>query len=216
MKSATRILASVLGVYAGLLGATHGILEIRQGDVTPGAFLIQAIGPPCEMNEIWHGCWPAVTVVPNYLVTGVLALLVSLAVVVWAAFFVQRKRGGLILILLSLAMLPVGGGFIPMVIGVIAGAVGTRINTPLAWWRKRLSGNSLRFFAGLWPWPLVVYFLWVASQWLLGHFFNDAMMDAAFALMPFEFGLLLLSIVTGFARDIHKATASRQADAVRV
>jgi hypothetical protein len=46
MKSATGIVASVVGAYAGLLGATHGVLEILQGNVAPGEVMIQAIGAP--------------------------------------------------------------------------------------------------------------------------------------------------------------------------
>jgi hypothetical protein len=46
------------------------------------------------------------TIVPNLLVAGVLTILVSLAVLVFAAAFVQRKNGGLVLILPSIIMLP--------------------------------------------------------------------------------------------------------------
>lgn len=56
---------------------------------------------------------PAMTVVPNLLVTGVFAILVSLVFIGWATVFVQRERGGPILILLSVLMLLVGGGFGP-------------------------------------------------------------------------------------------------------
>ena len=207
MRKATRVVASVFGAYAGLLGVTHGVLEIRQGNVAPDGILIQAVGPPCQMSEVWHGCWPAVTLVPSYLVTGVLAVLVSLAVIVWAMFFVQRKHGGLILILLAIMILPVGGGIIPAWIGIIAGAVGTRIRAPLTWWRERLSGNSLRFLAKLWPWPLIAYFVWVSAQWILGHFFNEFMLERGFLFMLFEFGLLLLTVITGLASDARKTTS---------
>jgi hypothetical protein len=207
MRSATRVVASVFGIYAGLLGATHGVMEMRQGNVTSDGILIQAMGPPCQMSEVWHGCWPAVTLVPSYLVTGVLAVLVSVAVIVWAMFFVQRKHGGLILILLAIMILPVGGGIIPAWIGIIAGAVATRISAPLTWWRERLSGRSLRFLAGWWPWSLIAYFIWVPAQWVLGHFFNEFMLARGSLLMLFEFGLLLLVVVTGFASDIRKTTS---------
>lgn len=67
------------------------------------------------------------TFIPNLFVTGILAIIASLAVMVWAAAFVQRKSGGLALILLSILMLLVGGGFIPPFFGIIAGTIGTRI-----------------------------------------------------------------------------------------
>ncbi|KUK27634.1 MAG: Uncharacterized protein XD60_0050 [Acetothermia bacterium 64_32] len=71
------------------------------------------------------------TIVPNLLVTGVLTIIVSLAVIVWSVAFVQRKRGGLILILLSTAMLLVGGGFGPPIMGILAGVAGLGTKTIL-------------------------------------------------------------------------------------
>jgi len=41
------------------------------------------------------------------------------------AMFIQRKNGGLTLILLSILMLLVGGGFIPPLFGIIAGVIGS-------------------------------------------------------------------------------------------
>lgn len=72
-KSATRVAASALGVYVGLLGALHGYFEILQGDVAPDGLMINAIGPPCQPEEVGHACFPAMTLVPNFLVTGILA-----------------------------------------------------------------------------------------------------------------------------------------------
>jgi hypothetical protein len=162
------------------------------------------------MDQAWHGCWPAVTIVPSFLVTGVLAVLISLAVIVWAAFFVSRKHGGLILMLVSMLMLPVGGGIIPVVLGIVAGAVGTRINTPLTWWRNRLSGRASHLLARLWPWPLIAYFAWVPIQWLLGHFYNDFMLQQGFLFMLVDYCLLLVSIVTGFAYDIEETSGGEE------
>jgi hypothetical protein len=67
---------------------------------------------------------PAMTLIPNFLITGIFAILASLAVIVCAAIFLRRKNGGLSLILLSILMLLVGGGFIPPLFGIIAGVIG--------------------------------------------------------------------------------------------
>lgn len=93
---------------------------------------------------------PGMTIVPNLLVTGILNIVISLAVVVWAAC-THDKKGGRILILLSLLMLLVGGGLGPPVIGVLAGVAGTGIGTQSAWWQKRLSESGWRFLGALWP-----------------------------------------------------------------
>jgi hypothetical protein len=102
---ATRVVASTLGILAGLLGLVHGYLETLQGNVALSGIFILAVGPPCQANRVWHDCFPAMTIIPNFLVTGVLAIIVSLIVILWAAVFVQRKNVGLVLILLSIIQL---------------------------------------------------------------------------------------------------------------
>jgi len=54
-NSAARIVASALGVFAGLFGMEHGYFETLQGNVAPGGIYLLAIGPPCQANTVWHG-----------------------------------------------------------------------------------------------------------------------------------------------------------------
>jgi len=72
------------------------------------------------------------TIIPNFLVTGVLAIIFGLIVAIWTAMFVHKKNGGLVLILLSIIMLLVGGGIVPPLFGVVAGIIGTRIKRSVA------------------------------------------------------------------------------------
>ena len=130
MRRSTRVASSFLGVYAGLLGATHGFFETMQGHRAPDHLSIAAIGPPCEAKAIWHACLPAMTIVPNFLLTGVLAIAVSLAVGLWSALFIERKQGGLVLLLLAVLMMLVGGGFVPAWAGVTAGLSRFRLDAP--------------------------------------------------------------------------------------
>ncbi len=123
MVNTTRTAASAIGVVAGLIGIYHGYNETLQGSVAPGGILINAIGPPCQGSS----CFPAMTVIPNFLVTGVLAIIFGLIVLVWAGLLVQRKNGGVLLVVLSIILLLVGGGFLPPALGIVAGAIGTRI-----------------------------------------------------------------------------------------
>jgi hypothetical protein len=203
-KRASRANASALGLYAGLLGAAHGVYEIQQGTTVPGGVMIQAIGPPCQPEQVAHACWPAMSLVPNLLITGILAVVLSLAAATWAAAFVQRKRGGLVLVLLSIAMLLVGSGFIPTFVGLIASAATIGIRAPLSTWRVRLPKDAVHLGAALWPWPLVAYALWVLPlQWLLGRFAGAFLLNAGWVLFfALDLGLPLLAVLTGFARDI--------------
>ena len=122
----SRAAASIIGIIAGFIGAEHGHYEILHRSKTFSGILFDAISGTSFSNlptSQWTG-WPAITLVPNFFVTGILAILVSIIVIVWAVLFIQRKNGGLILILLSILMLLVGGGFIPPLLGIIAGTIG--------------------------------------------------------------------------------------------
>lgn len=197
----TRVVASTLGILAGLLGLLHGLYETLQGYVAPSGISILAMGPPCQSNRVWHQCFPAVTIIPNFFVTGVLAIIVSLIVILWAAAFVQWKHGGLVLILLSIIQLLVGGGFISPVLCFIAGVVGTRIQAPFTWWRAHLV--PLRhLLATLWPWSLLFFFFWLVGTAILGYFFNEFVLSLARLPLLTLVLLLLLAVLTGFAHDI--------------
>ena len=122
----SRMAALIIGISAGILGAEHGYYEILQRDRALNGILFDAVSgtsfsfpPTTEMTGL-----PAMTLIPNFLITGILAVLVSLVVIGWAAIFLQRKNGGLTLILLSILMLLVGGGFVPPLFGIIAAVIG--------------------------------------------------------------------------------------------
>jgi hypothetical protein len=111
MRKATRIVAALFGAFAGFGGPEHGYFEILRGNARPDSLVIAAMGPPCDPEKVWNLCEPAMTVIPSYLVTGILALIIGLITMIWAAAFVHRKNGGLVLILLSIALLLVGGRY---------------------------------------------------------------------------------------------------------
>jgi hypothetical protein len=151
---------------------------------------------------------PGITIVPNLLITGILAIIVSLIVIIWAVAFIKRKNGGRILILLSVIMLLVGGGIGPPVIGILAGVAGLGINAPLNWWRKRLSVNLRRSFATLWPWIFSVgvingVFLVIGSV-ILVYFFDLNNPDLFMGSFFFSIISLILMIFIGRAYDIHR------------
>ncbi|MGD9147711.1 MAG: hypothetical protein PVG56_04110 [Anaerolineae bacterium] len=210
MRQATRITATVLGLTAGGAGIEHGIFEILQGNTRPEGLMIVSIGPPCVPELSWNACEPAMTIIPSFLITGILAVIFGLIVMVWAAFFVQRKHGGLALILLCIPLLLFGGGLFPPLIGVIAGALGTRINKPLDPKGSRLSGGLLRFLALLWPWSLALFVIWVLGQWVIGHFFNDWLLANGYLIILMVLGSLLLTVVTTYTHDLQKVVEANQ------
>ena len=204
MRKATRSAATVLGLTAGGAGIEHGIFEILRGSTRPEGLMIASIGPPCVPELSWNQCEPAMTVVPSFLVTGILAIILGLIATLWSAFFIDRRRGGLVLILLCIPLLLFGGGIFPPVIGAIAGALGTRIHKPLNPEGSRLSGGLLRFLAVLWPWALGLYVGWVLGQWVIGHFFNDWLLANGYLIIVMVLGGLFLTVIASYARDLQE------------
>lgn len=206
MKNATRIVATTFGVLAGLAGLEHGIGEAVQGNVAPTGLVIES-WPESELMRILAG-EPAMTIVPNLLVTGVLASLVALMLLVWSVAFVQRQHSGLILILLAVILLLVGGGFGPPVLGLIAGVVATRINAPHSWWRSHLSVQGQRRLASLWPWSfalcLAAWLLLFPGTLIIGYFFPLIDASVIYMLILFAFGSLLATVMISFAHDSYK------------
>jgi hypothetical protein len=201
MRKATRIVAASLGIAAGIAGLEHGYFEILQGNIRPEELMIVSMGPPCVPEEIWNACEPAMTIIPNFLVTGILSVILGLLILVWSAAFIQRKHGGLVLILLSVALLLCGGGLFPPLIGLIGGAAGTRINRPLS----GKPGSVTRFAARVWPWPLVILMVWLLGQFPVGYFFNDFMRSVMVLALVLILTMLPLSVYTGYARDAAEA-----------
>jgi hypothetical protein len=202
MRTATKTVAKWFCVTAGLAALEHGYFEILQGNVRPAGVMFPSWGADvCDPARAWHACEPAMSLLPNFMVIGILTILFSLAVIVWSGWFIQRKQGGLVLILLAIALLLVGGGFFPPAIAIVGGLAGSQINRPL----KTQSGGLTRFAAKLWPWPLVIYLVWTVGQFPFGYFFNDFLKSIMGFGMLVILGSLVLSVYTAYAHDFLEA-----------
>lgn len=201
--SALRTTASVFGVYAGLLGMEHGFFETLQGNVAPKGIKILAVGPPGLPFPFGHE--PAMTLIPNFLVTGVFAMVFGLLIIIWAARFVQKKHGGAVLFLLSIILFLVGGGFGPMTLLITASIAAAKIDKPLTWWRSYLSPRSRLLLAEIWPWFFAGALLYVPVEFTIGYIFgvkNDPKLN-----LPLSYplvGLFLLTLIAGFAHEIQR------------
>lgn len=210
MTNATRLTVVTFGALAGLAGIEHGLGEILQGNVAPEGLVIQS-WPRSELFRILGG-EPAMTIVPNLLATGILALGASLLFIGWAALRAHKKHGGLGLILVSIVMLLVGAGFGPPLLGLIVGATATRIRQPEAGHPARASTGERRWLGRLWPW----FYAAAIAAWLAlmpglpllaaaGYPITDALV---YTVILCAFGFLALTIVAALARD--RAVAGRR------
>jgi hypothetical protein len=210
--SATRISASAFGVFCGLTGMIVGYFETLQGNIAPNGFIISTIGPTYSMWDT-YGIWDlwdtysAITVIPNFFLTGIMAILVSFLVIIWSVGFIHKKYGGMIFLLLSVIQFLVGGSFV-LDLALITGIVATRINQPLTWWRSHLSVNVQNVLAQLWPWSFIAYLFLVIV--LLGITIfgvnNASLLNLLGVFAAAMFVPLLLMIFGGFACDIRRET----------
>lgn len=144
-----RNLAAVCGSLAAVGGIGHGVGEVLQGSGSPGGMVFDSWAEGRIARNL--GGEPAMSLVPNLLVTGVLTIVASLAVLVWAVAFVDRRHGGRGLVLLSLGMLLVGGGFGPPLLGMLAGLAAGGAHAQRRRWAGPLGGPPGRVLASLWP-----------------------------------------------------------------
>ncbi len=213
--SATHWMVFIFAIIVGLVGMEHAVGEILQGDVITDEMFIES-WPDNELFRIMAG-EPAMTIISNMRVTGIVAVLMSLITGIWGVVFVDRTGGGYILILLSVLLLLVGGGFGPPLIGIIVGAVATRINKPLKLWRRILPDGVRPLLARIWPWTLAAsvlgFFTVFPGLILLGHFFGYNNADIVPVLTLFNFVMLFATIICGYASVLLQMGEENQASA---
>ena len=211
MNRATRITVSTIGTILGVSGISHGLFEVLQGNTATGGFFISAIG---EAHRMWpHGNEYAFTLIPNYLVTGIAAISVGVAAIIWSLWFVGTRRGAIGFLLLFCLLLLLGGGVAQVLLFVPAFLVATRINAPLSLSRRALAGRFGRAFSSLWPWllgvsaALLLFTLWVAVTGSVpGVSDPDRALTVMIGSLATHVVLVLLTYLAGFARDVQQVS----------
>jgi hypothetical protein len=209
MNRATRTIVSTIGVILGVAGMNHGFFEALQGSAPTGGLIIQAIGPGQRM---WvHGTEEAFTLVSNYLLTGVLAMVVSLVIMVWSVGFIHTRRGPTIFLLLFMLLFLVGGGIGQVLFFLPAWAASRKINSPLEWWGKALPPRRRKTLARVWPFTLAagavgfLMALWLAITGILpGEMDADTTLYTTWLILLAAWVLNLVSFVSGFAADLER------------
>jgi len=207
---ATRRTASTFGILVGVAGIEHGFFEVLQGNLRPDGLLIATIGPGQRFWE--HGTETALTIVPSFLLSGILAMITGVLMILWSAGHVHKRYGAGVLFLLGVISFLVGGGFAPIFLTVLAGAVATGINRPLRLWRRILPAPVRGPLAWLWAGSLValatVYAVAVEIavfgyplRWI---FDAETTLAIQYACAWVMIGLMLLSVLTAIAFDVER------------
>ncbi|MDF2479518.1 MAG: rane protein of unknown function [Sphingobacterium sp.] len=206
---AIQTIVATLGVIFGISGIGHGFFETLQGNTATNGYVIYAIG---EANRIWlHGNEPAFTIIPNFLLTGIAAILVGVAVIIWSAGFMSKKNASLVFLSLFFLLFLVGGGIGQVIFVMIGWAMSTRIRKPLNWWRKVLPAGVRRFLSKRWRPFLIVsslLILYTLQIAIFGFVPGISNPDSISMVMVSTLGIgllfLILAFISGCAHDIEK------------
>ncbi|WP_436925985.1 hypothetical protein [Halosimplex amylolyticum] len=213
MARAARVSVSAYGVIAALAGVEHGVGAMLQGNVRPDGLVIQS-WPDAPAYAVLSG-EPAMTLVPNMLLSGVLTVVVSVGLAVWSVGYVGTDRGGPVLIGLSVLLLLVGGGFGPPILGLVLGLAATRLDEGWPWFEEHVSGGIQRALAVGWRFLLALgvacwLALWpglvlVNRRWTV----DDPVLVGG--LVALAFAAFFASLAAGFAADSLRRPSGRPA-----
>lgn len=199
MRKATKKTVSIFGTIAGLAAMEHGVGEMLQGNTTPTGTVILS-WPNSKFFSVLGG-EPAMTILPNFLITGIVTIILSLIFIIWATNFVQKKYGVLGMAVLAITLLLFGGGFGPPLITTILCLAATKINRPL----PSHPGNIRRFIGKLWPWCLVasvvIWLLLMPGLNIISYIFEEIDEILVITTISLSFTSLFLSLISAAAYD---------------
>jgi len=209
LNPATRAIASTLGVLVGIGSIDHGLLECLQGwRPTPG-LIVNALGSGYSWTVWAQGGEGAFTLIPNFLATGIVATLFGLVMIYWALRSLQARHGPVVFLLLGIASFLTGGGVAQVVLFTLTWGVATRIRASLAFGRWFIPTPVRLALGRLWPWTLgaaTVLFLAALEIAVFGYVpgvtEQTRLLHICWSILGVALALYLLSILSGFARDI--------------
>jgi hypothetical protein len=153
---------SVVSILLAIGCFEHGLFELLQGYTPTPGYSIQAIG---EDIRWWSGgTEEAFTVIPNFLITGIVVIAISLFVAVWSVKYISKEKGGLVFILSFIALTLFGGGVGHIPFYITTWAFTLKGRSHLLWWKTKIKSRSgLEKIRVVWSLLLVV----ISMLWLL-------------------------------------------------
>jgi len=217
--AATRVIASTLGVLVGIGSMDHGMLEIMQGNHPTSGLIVNALGAGYRWTVWKEGGEPAFTLVPNFLLTGVLATLIGVAIIIWSLRFLNRPHGPAIFLLLSVASFLTGGGVAQVVLFTMNWAAATRIRASLGFWDWLIPPRVRDVLGRWWRWTVVtatLFFVAALEMATVGYVPGvtepTRILHICWTLVLAAIALFLVSFISGFAHDLQARERAASAD----
>jgi hypothetical protein len=207
--NATRVIATTTGVIFGLSGFNHGLFEFLQGNIPTGGLFIHAIG---EAQRFWVlGTEDAFTILPNFLISGLLSMILGLTIVIWSLFFIHTRRGPTVYLGLFILLFLSGGGIGQLAFFIPAWAFATRIDKPLTWWRKVLPRSAWPFLSKLWIVTLIMSTIAILiglEMAIFGYFPGltepENIQNVALSFVLASAILNIITFIAGFGHDLRR------------
>ena len=204
---ATRLTTSIFGVALTVGAFQHGFFEFLQGNTATNGILIQAIG---EQQRYWiHGTEEAITVVPNFLFTGLLAMAISVFAAIWSVKYINTRHGTTVFLSTFIVLTLVGGGLAHIVFFLPIWGYSTRIDKRLGFWTKLFPKKVRRKLGRIWPFSaaLVAILFIVALEisifgYVPGVDNPELILAICWGLLGLAWVLVQASYISGFAHDI--------------
>jgi len=212
-NAATGAIASTLGVLVGVGSIDHGLLEIMQGNRPTPGLIVNALGSGYRWTVWKEGGEAAFTLVPNFLLTGLLATLLGVALIIWSLRFLTRPHGPTVFLLLGVVSFLVGGGVAQVVLFTMNSAAATRIRAPLGFWSWLIPPPARDVLGRWWRWTVAaatLLFLAALEIAIVGYVPGVTervrILHVCWTLVLAGIALFLVSFVLGFAHDLQART----------
>ena len=198
--NSTRLWVMVFGILDGLGGIVHGLYETLRGFTPTAGFYLENFG--------------AFSAIPNYLVTGITVIIISLFITTWTFGFIHRKNGPIVLLLLTILLFFTGGGVAQLIFGLIAWGVSMQINKPLTRWEKILPEHNRQLLAKSWLAIFITGYILLTigiGIWLIllppgiNHNNEPIINDICWLFLGVGLIFQIPTVVAGFARDIERS-----------
>jgi len=177
--------------YAAIIGFIHGVGEILQTGSKSNTYFIYALDV-VDPDKVWHAGLPAFSVIPDFLTSGIITVLISITIVILANLLIESNYFNFFPLLFVLLFL-FGGGFVPPFIGILSTTYyviqrKSNLNIKQPSFLRKLIAN-------LWIYLISVLMLWLPSSWIFGWIFPVFMLQissATFIILNIILPILIL------------------------